>query len=98
MRPPSCASPSFQTRRKRVRMPPGSLFQTSARDGWAVNGSPSSSETRMLMSTRVHGLAGGRSLLAGIATLALLGLVSGCKEEFSDERFGVLDLASTYDG
>jgi hypothetical protein len=50
------------------------------------------------MSTRVHGLAGGRSLLAGIAALALLGLASGCKEEFSDERFGVLDLATFYDG
>jgi hypothetical protein len=49
----------------------------------------------MLMSTRHDRLA--RVLLLGVCGLAGA-LASGCKEEFSDEKFGVLDLASFYDG
>jgi hypothetical protein len=49
----------------------------------------------MLMSRRDH--RSGRVLLL-FASLAVAGLASGCKEEFSDEKFGVLDLATFYDG
>jgi hypothetical protein len=49
----------------------------------------------MLMSTRHDRLA--RVLLLGVCGLAGA-LASGCKEEFSDDQFGVLDLASFYDG
>jgi hypothetical protein len=49
----------------------------------------------MLMSKRDDRLA--RFFLIGLCSL-IGAAVTGCKEEFSDEKFGVLDLASFYDG
>jgi hypothetical protein len=48
----------------------------------------------MLMSNRLDH----RALVALVGAFGLAMVATGCKEEFSDDKFGVLDLASFYDG
>ncbi|HXU80372.1 MAG TPA: hypothetical protein VN914_03175, partial [Polyangia bacterium] len=45
---------------------------------------------------KAHGRPG--PLLSVVFVVAACAVITGCKEEFFDEPFGVLDLASVYDG